>query len=370
MQTAMRRTPLFATHQKLGARMVPFAGWTMPVQYTKVINEHRAVRSTAGLFDLSHMGEFEICGAQALAFLNFALTNDAGKLEPGTAQYTLIPYTDGTIVDDAILYRLDDRYLLVVNASNVEKDLDWLQHQALGFPTAEIRDVSAETTLIAIQGPFSEAVLQPMTDADLKALGYYHAVETRVCGVPALLARTGYTGEDGFEIFATPGDATHVWHTVLTAGEPLGLTPVGLAARDTLRLEAKMALYGHEISDQTNPIEAGLGWAVSLDKGDFVGREALEREKRLGPARKLIGFEMIERGVPRAEQPIFKDGAHVGFVTSGTYSPTLDKPIGLGYVPARFSRQETEIDILIRDRPVRARVVRTPFYKRERGANT
>ncbi len=370
MHTATRQTPLFETHRELGGRMVPFAGWMMPVQYTGVLEEHRAVRSGAGLSDLSHMGEIEISGEQALSFLNYALTNDAAKLEPGSAQYTLIPYTDGTIVDDAILYRLEDRYLLVVNASNVVKDLDWLRHQALGFPASEMRDVSDQTALVAIQGPCSEEVLRPLMDADVATLGYYHAAQATVGGASALVARTGYTGEDGFEIFVGSGDATRVWHALLTQGKPLGLIPVGLAARDTLRLEAKMALYGHEISDQTNPVEAGLGWAVSLEKGDFVGREALEREKRLGPARKLIGFELLELGVPRAEQPIYKDGVQVGFVTSGTYSPTLNKPIGLGYVPIRFSRLETEFDILIRYRPVRARVVRTPFYKRERGASS
>jgi aminomethyltransferase len=341
----------------------------MPVQYTGLMEEHRAVRNAAGLFDLSHMGELEVRGAQALDFLDHSLTNDASRLEIGQAQYTLIPYTDGTIVDDAILYRLHDRYLLVVNASNREKDLDWLRHQALGFPSVELRDVSQETALVAIQGPRSQEILQPLTDADLKTLGYYRATECQVCGVPALLARTGYTGEDGFEIFVRSEDAQRVWDTLLDAGRPFGLVPVGLGARDTLRLEAKMALYGHEISDQTNPFEAGLGWAVKLEKGDFVGREALEREKKLGPARALVGFELLERGVPRAEQAIEKDGEHVGFVTSGTHSPTLNKPIGLGYVPTRYSRPGTELEVVIRGRPVRARVVTTPFYKRDRGAS-
>ncbi len=369
-ESQLRRTPLYEAHGRLGARIVPFAGWSMPVQYTGVIEEHRAVRTAAGLFDLSHMGELEIRGEEALDFLNHSLTNDASRLQLGQAQYTLIPYTDGTLVDDAILYRLADRYLLVVNASNREKDLEWLQHQALGFSGVEITDVSDATGLVAIQGPRSQEILQPLTDADLTRLKYYYATECRVCGVEALLARTGYTGEDGFEVFVASEDAERVWDCLLEAGRPLGLVPVGLGARDTLRLEAKMALYGHEISDQTNPIEAGLGWAVKLDKGDFIGREALEREKKLGPARMLVGFELLDRGVPRAEQPIEKDGEHIGFVTSGTHSPTLNKPIGLGYVPIRYSKPDTEINVIIRGKPVRARMVRTPFYKRERGASS
>ncbi len=367
MQTELSCTPLHTAHEALGARMVPFAGWSMPVQYTGVIEEHRAVRTRAGLFDLSHMGEFEVRGEQAVAFLNHALTNDASRLAMGQAQYTLIPYTDGTLVDDAILYRLPGRYLLVVNASNIDKDLEWLQHQLLGFPDVELTDKSAETALVALQGPLSEQVLAPLTDADLSNLEYYYALDTRVCGAPALLARTGYTGEDGFEVFVSPEDASAVWDGLLEAGRPVGLMPVGLAARDTLRLEAKMALYGHEISDQTNPIEAGLGWAVKLDKGDFVGREALEREKKLGPARKLVGFELKDRGVPRAEQSLYKDGEHIGFVTSGTHSPTLGKAIGLGYVPARYAAPGTEIQVMIRDKAARALVVKTPFYKREKG---
>lgn len=369
MQGELRRTPLYDAHVALGARLTPFAGWSMPVQYAGVIEEHRAVRTKAGLFDLSHMGELEVRGDGALAFLNHALTNDAAALEEGQAQYTLIPYTDGTLVDDAILYKLPGRFLLVVNAGNREKDLEWLDHQKLGFPAAELMDRSDETALVAIQGPLSAEILQPLADADLSSLGAYRAVEARVCGVPALVARTGYTGEDGFELFVAPEDAAAVWRGLLEAGRPRGLAPVGLGARDTLRLEARMALYGHEITEHTNPIEAGLGWAVRLDKGDFVGREALEREKKLGPARRLVGFELLGRGVPRAEQPVYKDGEHVGFVTSGTHSPTLGRPIGLAYVPARLSKPDTELDIMIRDRPVRARVVKTPFYRREqRGA--
>jgi aminomethyltransferase len=368
MQTEqLRRTPLFETHRRLGARMVPFAGWEMPVQYSGVLAEHRAVRAAAGLFDLSHMGEFEIRGEDAPAFLNHSLTNDATLLAVGQAQYTLIPYTDGGIVDDAILYRLPDRWLLVVNASNRLKDLEWLEHQRLGFEGAELRDVSDGCALIAVQGPLSEAILRPHTHADLGGLPPYQALEASVGGASALVARTGYTGEDGFELFVSPGDAPGLWDLLLRAGEPHGLIPAGLGARDTLRLEARMALYGHELSEHTNPYEAGLGWAVKLDKGDFVGREALEREKRLGPARKLVGFELLGRGVPRAEQPILQGGEQVGHVTSGTHSPTLSKPIGLGYVPTRLSKVDTELEVLIRERPVRARVVKTPFYKRQRG---
>lgn len=364
MQTELLRTPLHHLHRTLGARMVPFAGWEMPVQYEGVIAEHRAVRQAAGVFDLSHMGEIEVRGNGALAFLNFVLTNDASRLEVGQAQYTLLTYTDGTVADDTILYRLPDHYLLVVNASNREKDLDWLQHQSLGFGNVELRDVSDQTALIALQGPQAEAVLAPLTDLDLTTLRYYRAAEAYVSGLPALIARTGYTGEDGFELFLNNEAAPKVWDSLLAAPET---RPVGLAARDTLRLEAGLALYGRELTEDINPYEAGLGWAVKMEKGDFSGREALEREKKLGPARKLVGFELLDRGVPRAEQDVRKHGEHVGFVTSGTHSPTLNKPIGLAYVPTRYSRVSTDLEIMIRGRPVPARVVEKPFYKRSKG---
>lgn len=368
--TELLRTPLYDLHVRLGARMVPFAGWEMPVQYSGVVAEHKNVRNAAGLFDLSHMGEFEITGAQAEEFLNHTLTNNVSRLAVGQAQYTLIPYTDGTIADDAILYRLEDRYLLVVNASCREKDLEWMEHEKLGYPAAVLRDASSETALVAVQGPNSERIVSQVTEEDVAGLRYYHAMATEVCGVSALVARTGYTGEDGFEIFLDPSSAEAIWNCLQDAGSGFGLLPAGLGARDTLRLEASMALYGHEISEQTNPIEAGLGWAVKLDKGDFVGREALEREKKLGPARKLVGFELVDRGVPRADQPIAKNGEQVGFVTSGTHSPTLNKPIGMGYVPTRYSKPGTEIEILIRERLVRAVVVAMPFYKRQKGENS
>lgn len=364
VQTELLQTPLHDLHRDSGARMVAFAGWDMPVQYEGVIVEHRAVRQAAGVFDLSHMGEIEVRGNGALAFLNFALTNDASRLEVGQAHYTLLTYPDGTVADDTILYRLPDRYFLVVNASNREKDLDWLQHQSLGFSEVEMRDVSSETALIALQGPLAESVLAPLTELDLTALRYYRAAQSNVAGLPALVARTGYTGEDGFELFVSNDAAPEVWSGLLAAPQA---RPVGLAARDTLRLEAGMALYGHELSEAINPYEAGLGWAVKLEKGDFSGREALERERKLGPARKLVGFEMLDRSVPRAEQEVRKLGEHVGFVTSGTHSPTLNKPIGMAYVPVRYSRVGTDLEVMIRDRPVPARVVEKPFYKRSKG---
>jgi aminomethyltransferase len=347
--------------------MTHFAGWEMPVQYAGVIAEHRAVRSAAGLFDLSHMGEIEVRGGDALAYLNHTLTNDASVLGVGQAQYTLIPYTDGTVVDDAILYRLRDRWLLVVNASNRAKDLDWLRHEALGFADVRLRDVSDDTALIALQGPRAAEILAPLTTVDVSSLPGFHAAEGAVSGVPALMARTGYTGEDGFELFVAPEDAPRLWDALLDAGRPLGLVPAGLGAPDTLRLEARMALYGHELSEDTNPLEAGLGWAVKLEKGDFVGREALAREKKLGPARRLVGFELLGPGVPRAQQPVLHRGEHVGMVTSGTHSPTLNKPVGLAYVPVRLGGPGSEFEVLVRDRPVRARVVPTPFYKRRKG---
>jgi len=366
-----RQTPLYHEHLKLGAKMTDFAGWEMPLQYEGVITEHQAVRTNAGIFDLSHMGEFEITGENAVHFLNYCLTNNAAKLKIGQAQYTLIPYTDGSVADDAILYRLDeDKYLLVVNAANTQKDLEWLSHQKLGFEKVNLEDISDRTALIAIQGPKSEGILQKLTSADLRNLKYYHITKGEVAGIDALIARTGYTGEDGFEIFLPWDKATVVWRSLLDAGKDSGLKPAGLGSRDTLRIEAGMPLYGHELSEQVNPYEAGLDWAVKLDKGDFVGREALEREKQLGPARKLVGFTLLEMGVPRAEQPIQKQGRQIGFVTSGTFSPTLKKPIGMGYVPSLFARTGTLIDIVIRNKPVKAEIVQLPFYSRKRGGES
>jgi aminomethyltransferase len=357
---ALRRTPLHAAHLMAGARMVPFAGWEMPVQYTGIIEEHRAVRRAGGLFDVSHMGEFEVEGPGALEAVQRLTTNDAAALAPGQVQYSLLCTPDGGIVDDLTVHRLAaDRFMLTVNAANVDKDWAWVTAHAGG---ARWRNVSDETALLALQGPRAEAVLGRLADTDLAPLGYYRFARGRVAGAPALISRTGYTGEDGFEIYVGAADAGRLWDALLEGGRAEGIVPVGLGARDTLRLEMKYPLYGHEIDETTDPIEAGLGWVVKPAKGEFVGRAALEKIQAAGPRRKLVGFEMAERAVPRHGYRILRDGAEVGVVTSGSYGPSVDRMIGVGYVAAPHAAVGGEIEVEVRGKPHRARVVRTPFY--------
>jgi aminomethyltransferase len=347
--------------------MVPFGGWDMPVEYSGLIAEHNAVRAAAGLFDVSHMGQFEVEGDGALAFLQRVTANNVAKLADGQAQYSALPMPSGCPVDDIIVYRRSaTRFLVVVNAANIEKDWQWLlAQQASG---CGLHNLSDQFALLALQGPKAEAILQGLTTIDLKAVAFYHFAEGRVDGAEAIVARTGYTGEDGFELFVAPDAAPALWRKVVEAGRPHGLLPAGLGARDTLRLEARMMLYGNDMDETTTLIEAGLGWIVSLDeaKGPFNGRAVLAEQKAKGAPRKLVGFEMAERGIPRHGYPVLLDGAPISVVTSGTFAPFLQKSIGLAYLPALRSAVGTDLAIDIRGRHTAARVVATPFYKRSR----
>ncbi len=362
---ALKKTPLYDVHKRYGAKIIEFGGWWMPVQYSSIIEEHRAVRTAAGLFDLSHMGEFEVSGAQALSFLQFATTNDVSKLEVGQAQYNVMCYPDGGIVDDLIIYRLPDKYLVVVNASNIEKDLNWLyESRIISGADFVLKNVSYATALISLQGPKALEILQPLVDIDLSKIAYYSCAEGSVDGVPAVIARTGYTGEDGFELFFNRAKAEALWDKLMEAGKPYGTLPIGLGARDTLRLEAKMALYGNDIDSTVNPLEAGLGWVVKFDKGNFTGKGALLKQKSQGLKRKLVGFEMTGRGIARHGYNVVKEGKPIGKVTSGAPSPSLNKNIGLALVPVAESEIGSKLEIEIRDQPVEAVVVKTPFYVR------
>ena len=358
-QVPLQRTPLRDVHAAAGAKMVPFGGWDMPVQYTGIIEEHRRVRSAVGLFDISHMGEFEVRGPGALAAIQTLTTNDASTLAIGQVQYSLLCYPEGGIVDDLTLYRLaEDHYMLTVNASNIDKDWAWVSEHGKG---ADWKNVSAETGLLAVQGPKAEAVVHRLADRDVTRVLYYHFAQGAVAGVPCLISRTGYTGEDGFELYAPAAQLEPLWHALMDAGKRDGIQPIGLGARDTLRLEMKFALYGNDIDETTNPLEAGLGWVVKPAKGEFIGRAAIEAMRAAGVTRKLAGFEMAERAVARHGYRLLKDGAPVGVVTSGSFSPSLERCIGMGYVRADLAPVGTELDVDIRGQAHRARVAKTPF---------
>lgn len=364
--SALKQTPLHADHVALGARLVPFAGWEMPVEYSGISDEHQAVRTRAGLFDVSHMGELEVAGRDAVAALQHVTSNDIGKLAIGQAQYSALTTPEGAFVDDLLVYRLaPEHFLLVVNASNVSKDFRWIADHVKPFGDVVAMDASARYALIAVQGPASREILQPLTGIDLGDLKYYWFAPGEVAGVRATVSRTGYTGEDGYEIFVPPSSASRVWKALLEAGRTVDARPAGLGARDTLRLEAAMRLYGSDIDDSTSVLEADLEWIVAWDKGDFIGREALAEQKARGPARRLRGFEMIDRGIARHGYPVVAGGAVAGTVTSGTQTPFLQKAIGLAYVPASLGPGD-EIAIDIRGRAARARLVPLPFYKRPR----
>ena len=362
-------TPLADEHRALGAKLIDFAGWLMPVQYTGILEEHRAVRERAGLFDLSHMGELFLEGPQAGEALAYALVTNPPALAIGRAHYSMIVAPDGGILDDLIVYRLgDESFLVVANAGNAQLVSDTLAERIAGH-RAVLDDRALATSLVAIQGPLAGQILAPFTDVDLASLRYYAIAEGSVAGIPALVARTGYTGEDGFEIFVENGRAVELWRTLLEAGRPAGLVPVGLGARDTLRLEAGMPLYGNDLDRSTNPFEAGQGRVVKLDKpGDFVGRAALERVARDGVARRLVGMVVKGRGIARHGYPIRVTGEdrQSGVVTSGTQSPTLGVPIAMGYVATADGEPGTMVDVLIREQPVPAQVVPLPFYRRAR----
>jgi aminomethyltransferase len=345
--------------------MVPFAGWEMPVQYASIIEEHRTVRSAVGLFDLSHMGEVQVAGPEALAFTRYAVVSDPGALEAGQAQYSMLCDEAGGIIDDLIVYHTDDGYLIVCNASNrdvVVAQLEGLRQR--GDFDATIEDRSDRTALIAPQGPNAAQLLAGLTDLDLASLGYYRSMRGAVAGIDCLVARTGYTGEDGFEMFCDARRAVQVWDALLEAGLALGLKPCGLGSRDTLRLEAGMPLYGNELGRDVNPYEANLGRVVKLDKGEFVGRAALASVQQSGPARKLVGLVMRDNAIARHGYPVKVDGTDAGLVTSGTASPTLGEPIAMAYLPVEAAAVGREVEVVVRERPYRAEQVKLPFYKR------
>lgn len=362
----MKQTPLNQIHRQLGARMVDFGGWDMPVQYSGVIDEHLAVRKAAGLFDVSHMGEIEVSGPAALQFIQYLTTNDAAKLVDGQVQYSAMCYPEGGVVDDVTLYRFNERhFLFCVNAANTDKDFAWMQQVLADAALAgvSLTNRSDEFAQIALQGPKSTEILSGLTEIPLDSIAYYHFREGAVAGVRMIVSRTGYTGEDGFELYLPASAAGAVWQQLMTAGTPFGLLPVGLGARDTLRLEKGYALYGHELSRDITPLEAGLAWITRLDKDDFVGKAALVAQQAAGVPRRRIGLVMQERGIPREGYPVFADGREVGVVTSGTMSPTLKIGVALALVEPAAAALDGELEVAVRERRMRARVVRPPFVK-------
>jgi aminomethyltransferase len=359
----LKATPLNSVHRKLCAKMVDFGGWDMPVQYSGILEEHHAVRKNVGLFDVSHMGEIEIHGPDALALTDSVTTNAVAKLNIGQAQYSGLLYEHGGFVDDILVHKVaDDHYFICVNASNQEKDFEHIAKANQLNATVDF--ASDRYAQLAIQGPKALATLQKLTATDLAPIQYYHFTDGEVSGTPARIARTGYTGEDGFEIYIAPNQAERIWNEILDAGAEFGIKPCGLGARNTLRLESKMALYGHEIHASITPYEADLGWIVKLDKGDFTGKAALAKQKAQGVTRKLVGFEMTGRGIGRDGYEVYLDGAPAGWVTSGGPSPSLAKNIGLCYLPSDRAKPGQTIQIMIRNQPVEAVTVPTPFYKR------
>jgi len=362
---ALKRTALNAAHKAAGAKMVDFAGWEMPVEYSGIVQEHLAVRTRAGLFDVSHMGEIELRGPLALALVQHLTPNDASRLEDNQAQYTALTYPEGSAVDDCLIHRINrEHYLLCVNAANTEKDFEWIvRHNSLGV---QVENTSSNYAQLAIQGPRAAAILAKATALDLASLRYYGFRRATCCGVEGILARTGYTGEDGFEFYFPPPESERVWNELLEAGRPEGLIPAGLGARNTLRLEAAYPLYGRELDRETTLLEANLGWICKLDKGEFVGRESLLRQRENGVRKKLVGFEMLDRGIARDDYAVWMEGQRIGRVTSGSYAPYLKKNIGLAYVPPSFAEVGRTIEIEIRGKLVPARQVPLPFYRRQK----
>ena len=359
-EPSTRQTPLYPIHARCGAKLVPFAGWKMPVRYSGLIDEHLTVRRSVGLFDVSHMGEIELRGPGAATFCNELTVNDAAALEIGQVQYSAFCYPNGGIVDDVTIYRMaEDHFMICVNAANTEKDFTWVCENLHG--DVEAVDASDAYAQLALQGPEAEGTLARCAELDVEAIGYYRFGKGAVGGVPAIVSRTGYTGEDGFEIYLDPSGAEAVWTALIEAGAQFGIKPVGLGARDTLRLEMKYALYGNDIDGTTTPLEAGLGWIVKLAKPSFIGKETLEDQKAQGVKRRLVAFQMSGRGIPRRGYEIVADGKAVGHVTSGTMSPSLKIPIGLGYVNLPYNKVGSAIDIVIRSNPVAAEIVKPPF---------
>ncbi|MBA4535796.1 glycine cleavage system aminomethyltransferase GcvT [Bacillus aquiflavi] len=362
----LKRTPLFDAYKEYGAKTIDFGGWELPVQFSSIKEEHEAVRTKAGLFDVSHMGEIEVKGPDSLNFLQKMMTNDVSKINIGDAQYTAMCYDNGGTVDDLLIYKLaDEHYLLVVNAANTEKDYEWLMEHLHG--NVKIENVSPEFAQLAIQGPKAEEILQKLTKENLANIRFFKfKQDVLINGKKALVSRTGYTGENGFEIYCSNEDVVSLWHEMLEAGKEDGLVPCGLGARDTLRFEANLVLYGQEISPQITPLEAGIGFAVKVNKeADFIGKQALKEQKEAGVPRKLVGIEMIDRGIPRNGYPVFKADEQIGEVTTGTQSPTLKKNIGLALIKANEAELGTELEVEIRKKRLKAKIIKTPFYKRD-----
>jgi aminomethyltransferase len=366
----LKRTPLNAVHRSMGGRMVDFGGWDMPVQYPAgTVEEHLRTRNHAGLFDVSHMGEIDVYGPDAIALVNYLTSNDASKLIDGQAQYSALTTPEGTVVDDLLVYRFSgDHLLLVVNAGTTSRDWEWITSHERD-ESAKLKNVSSDYCQLALQGPDALGILQPLTDLPLAEIKYYHFTEGWVDGVASIVSRTGYTGEDGFEIYAAADKAEQIWKKILDAGNfgsDTGVLPCGLAARNTLRLEAGMALYGHEIDETTTLLEANLGWICKLNKGEFIGRETLAKQKQEGVRRRLVGFEVTERGIARDGQDVLVNGERTGKVTSGSPAPYLKKNIGMAYVPTEFANEGQQVQIDVRGRLVNAQTVKTPFYKRDK----
>jgi aminomethyltransferase len=362
---SLKKTPLHSAHVALGARMVPFGGWDMPVEYSGIVNEHNTVRAAAGIFDVSHMGEIEIAGTDALAAVQHITSNDASKLSVNQAQYSALTTPEGTFVDDLLVYRFaPNHFLLVVNAGDIQKDYAWIAEHAKAAGDAAVVNSSDRYALIAVQGPKALGILQSLTGIDLAAIKYYWFAHGEIASVRCTISRTGYTGEDGFEIFVAPNVATRVWNAVMDAGRDYGLIPCGLGARDTLRLEASMRLYGNDIDETTTVLEADLGWIVGWKKEAFIGDKVLRRQREAGVKRKIVGFAMIDRAIARHGHGVMHGNDQVGVVTSGTQTPFLKKAIGMAYVPTHMAELGTEFEIDIRGRRARAIVVKMPFYTR------
>jgi len=356
-----KRTPFYKYHIEAGAKMVPFAGYMMPIQYGGITAEHLAVRNNVGLFPLSHMGEFEVCGPAALGFLQKMTTNDVSNLKLGQIQYSCMCYDNGGIVDDLLVYHMGDRYMLVVNASNIKKDFDWLRSHL--NENVKLKDLSDQYGLLAVQGPNSQKVMEAISSFDFESMPYYSSAVARIGNHTLLFSRTGYTGEDGFEIYIPPDKADDIWRTVIEAGKKFDIQLIGLGARDSLRLEMKMTLYGNDIDKTTTPIEAGLGWIVKTEKGKFVGFDIIEKQKNEKPTRRLICLELEGKAFPRTGYDLIHDDKVVGKVTSGTFSPSLNKPIAMGYLPLAMTKIGNNVEVKIRDKLFPARVVKPPFYK-------
>ena len=358
----MKKTPLYEKHIQLNGKIVDFGGWALPVEYTGIIPEHEAVRTKAGIFDVSHMGEIAVKGEDAEKYLQMVLTNDISILNNNQISYTTMCYPHGGVVDDLLVYKYSNEdFLLVVNASNIEKDLEWLKENLFG--NSKVINVSESYAQIALQGPLAQTILQKITEKDLNQIDFYYFSDNVSIGnIKTLVSRTGYTGEDGFELYYASDNAEEMWDLILSTGKDEGLLPAGLGARDTLRFEAALPLYGHELDENITPLEAGLGFCVKLNKDNFIGKEALAKQKAEGLKRKIIGFEMIDRGIPRSNYEVFAEGRKIGHVTTGSFSPTLKKNIGLALIEIAYAKEGNEIEIVIRNKTLKAQVAKKPFY--------